>query len=540
MNTEQPSPSQLAQQALQTLSERQLPPTPENYALIYQELTGNAASQPADWSELIRQLLQELDINRKGISLSRKKESIQFVLQRFSKKPEQLPEKLQNLLNSWQLPLNSSAAEDMALVETTADKATTTATLPAAPQEAPIEHPASADMIGNVSELLAQTLESIVTTQPDLGHEIQAFAQQARSIENNAQITSLAKQLRPFWIKVELRGGDKSRIHEGLIHLLRLLVENISEMIEDEEWLRGQINILQQIIANPIDKAAITDAEQNLRNAITQQGMLKQSMSEAKTTLKGLMSTFIDRLGEITSSTGDYKNKIAGYSLKIKASDNLPDLNSLLEDIMLDTNIVHKSAVESHEDMLNTQQRTHEAEEKIKHLEKELADVSKLVHQDQLTGALNRRGLNEAFDRETKRSERNHKTICIALLDIDNFKRLNDTLGHHAGDKALQHLSQLVQETLRPSDYVARYGGEEFVILLPDIDLDAAAATIARVQRELTKHFFLYDKDKVLITFSAGVAEYHNDETRDDVIGRADKAMYQAKKSGKNRVIIAE
>ena len=165
--------------------------------------------------------------------------------------------------------------------------------------------------------------------------------------------------------------------------------------------------------------------------------------------------------------------------------------------------------------------------------------MSELVHQDQLTGALNRRGLDAAFDRESRRVERSHESLCVAVLDIDNFKRLNDTMGHQVGDKALLHLCHVIKEALRPSDSVARYGGEEFVLILPDITLAEAALTVERLQRELTKQFFMHENDRILVTFSAGVAQLGTDESQEELIGRADKAMYQAKQTGKNRVVVA-
>jgi len=113
-------------------------------------------------------------------------------------------------------------------------------------------------------------------------------------------------------------------------------------------------------------------------------------------------------------------------------------------------------------------------------------------------------------------------------------------MGHQAGDQALVHLSQVIKEALRPSDAVARYGGEEFIIVLPGIGLEEATATVERLQRELTKKFFLHANDRVLITFSAGVALRSPQEPQEDVIGRADRAMYKAKHTGKNRVIVAE
>jgi diguanylate cyclase len=126
--------------------------------------------------------------------------------------------------------------------------------------------------------------------------------------------------------------------------------------------------------------------------------------------------------------------------------------------------------------------------------------------------------------------------FSVALLDIDHFKRLNDALGHQAGDQALVHLTSVVRQLLRPTDSFARYGGEEFLVLLPNSDLADAERIMLRVQRELTKQFFLHDNQRVLITFSAGVAQLQSGEAQADLLKRADTAMYKAKAAGRNRV----
>ena len=166
--------------------------------------------------------------------------------------------------------------------------------------------------------------------------------------------------------------------------------------------------------------------------------------------------------------------------------------------------------------------------------------MSELVREDQLTGSLNRRGLDDVYEREAARADRRGTPLCAALLDLDNFKRLNDTYGHLAGDGALRHLVKVVKDTLRSMDVIARFGGEEFLILLPETTIEAAEATMTRLQRELTRHFFMHENEKVLITFSAGVALRRPHEGQSDLVKRADEAMYKAKKSGKNRVVVAE
>jgi diguanylate cyclase len=548
------NPSDIARETLTTLATRKLAPTPENYAQMYREIRGELA-QPASadigattskgqlipaWSELIRDLLRQLEIPHKGITITRKKDGVETVLNRFAKDPEVLFGKLQGLLRSWSTAPTAPGPDElvpsvMPGAEPASNAAKSAATSAASPVQA--EHQ---ELINQLRELLAQTLENTLAAQPELGSEMQALVAQVRASDNKDRLNDLAKQLRQFWLKLELRGGDKAKIQEGLVRLLRLLVENVSEMVEDDKWLHGQIASLQEIISSPLDKRAIADAERSLRNAIIKQGSLKQSLTEAKATLKSMMTTFIDRLGDLTESTGEYHNKIEGYTQKIGKADNLTELSHILKDVMRDTRVIQASALRSHEEMLTSKKQADEAESRIRELEHELEQVSELVREDQLTGALNRRGLDETIDRELKRADRSKSAVSVAMLDIDNFKHLNDSLGHQAGDHALVHLTQVIKETLRPADSVGRYGGEEFLIVLPDTDLEAAIEAMQRLQRDLTKKFFLHNNERVLVTFSAGVALRGDDEDADDLVGRADKAMYHAKLAGKNRVEAAK
>ncbi len=590
------NPSELARETLIKLAAHKTPPTPDNYAKIYGEISGipitggaekvlrdlaeHLAGSPASaahasalkksitaadwalclkelekllpktengetppsWAALIRDLLRQLDTTHKGLTLTSKKQGLDRVLQRFGAKPEVLYDKLEGLIRSWsESPTSPSALDAESPVDALAESQPTPARS-ASESAATIttaSGDAAGDMVAQLAELLAQAVESLFSALPEAVEEMPDLVRQVREIKTAAQLTALSKQLRNFWVRVELHAGDKTKIHDGLIRLLRLLVENIGEMVEDEEWLHGQVVILQEIIASPVDRRSIADAERGLRDAIIKQSLLKQSLTEAKSTLRSLMTSFIDRLGEITSSTGDYHQKIEGYSKKISKSKNLADLSHLLDDIMQDTRVIQASALRSHDELVNTRKQVQESENKIRQLEQELSHISEMVREDQLTGALNRRGLEAAFEHDAAQADRTQSPLCVALLDIDNFKRLNDTKGHQAGDQALIHLSTVIKDALRPCDSVARYGGEEFVILLPDTPLEEGAATIERLQRELTKRFFMNENERILITFSAGVALRANEEPQDEVVGRADKAMYQAKQTGKNRVVIA-
>jgi diguanylate cyclase len=176
---------------------------------------------------------------------------------------------------------------------------------------------------------------------------------------------------------------------------------------------------------------------------------------------------------------------------------------------------------------------------RVRELEGELKRLSEEVSTDALTQVANRRGLAQAFEVETARAARDGRTLAVGLIDIDNFKKLNDSLGHAAGDEALKALAGRVRTALRPTDQLARFGGEEFVVLLPATGQAEALEVLTRMQRELTASLFMHEGRDVFVTFSAGVTAWRAGEALDAAIERADAALYEAKRSGKNRTCVA-
>jgi diguanylate cyclase len=175
------------------------------------------------------------------------------------------------------------------------------------------------------------------------------------------------------------------------------------------------------------------------------------------------------------------------------------------------------------------------AELRIAELEKALAEARELACIDPLTGALNRRGFDDAYLRELARARRSGIPFALAHIDLDDFKHLNDTLGHQAGDRALVHLVDSLHKSMRPSDILCRFGGEEFVLILPETDLDKASAAISRFLCEFSVQAI--PGTDCAMTFSAGVVVQSLDESLEDAIQRADAATYAAKHAGKNCVV---
>jgi diguanylate cyclase (GGDEF)-like protein/PAS domain S-box-containing protein len=173
------------------------------------------------------------------------------------------------------------------------------------------------------------------------------------------------------------------------------------------------------------------------------------------------------------------------------------------------------------------------AQKEIEHRLRDLASM------DGLTGAFNRRHFYEAASAAIELGERRGRGSCIAILDVDHFKKVNDAYGHAAGDEALKMLTRVCQRECRSSDVLARYGGEEFVVLLPDTNLESARAVLERIRRALASETVEAPSGTFAITVSGGLAERREGESLEALLARADEALYRAKRGGRDRVIAA-
>ena len=160
-------------------------------------------------------------------------------------------------------------------------------------------------------------------------------------------------------------------------------------------------------------------------------------------------------------------------------------------------------------------------------------ELEHLVKTDSMTNLYNHQAILDFLCEEMQRSERNEQALSIILLDIDDFKRINDHFGHQGGDEVLISLSKIIKHSLRTIDRVGRYGGEEFMILLPNTNINAARLYALRLQA-LIRDYKLPNDDH--LTVSGGLAEYTG-ESIDELIKQADQLLYQAKKSGKDQII---
>lgn len=535
---EQPlQPNDIAREAIKRLATRKQPPTPDNFRRAYIEVQG-ASSVQSNWPEVIRTLLAQWDSYQTGLTQAKKRDMLDRVLINFGNDPDQLAAKLAGVARSW-----SESGSASAVMEDAGEVASVPGQ-PPAPSGGSVVQPSMAgapalpsvigQLIGGYLETLSEGCRNL---WPDLAGKGESLS---RSLAGKGFVLEEKDVaiLSGLWREIIVRAEDDHEYLQSLRRLLGLLFTNIGELVSEDAWLSGQMRTMQAALSDGFNQHALFQAEESLRELVQKQKQLKGSVDEAKEKLKRLISAFITRIGEISDSTGQYNERIKDYSVRISKADDISELTDVIDGLSTDMQQLESQMVSTHQELLTARSHVEEAELRIQTLEKELEEVSNLVREDQLTGALNRRGMDEAFEKEVARAERMTAPLSIGLLDIDHFKRLNDALGHQAGDQALVHLSSVVRQLLRPTDSLARYGGEEFLVLLPNSDVQDADRIMQRVQRELTKQFFLHENQRVLITFSAGVAQLMPGETRPELIKRADTAMYRAKAAGRNRVEI--
>ncbi len=164
-------------------------------------------------------------------------------------------------------------------------------------------------------------------------------------------------------------------------------------------------------------------------------------------------------------------------------------------------------------------------------------EIYRLTTVDGLTQVFNRRYFEEALDREISRCNRYGRALTLALLDIDHFKKINDTFGHLAGDSVLKQLAGAVKAKIRREDVFARYGGEEFALLLPEVDVPGALKLAEKVRRLVEAHTFTFEGQKIPVTVSLGLASLSANQAGPELIKAADARLYQAKSAGRNRVV---
>jgi diguanylate cyclase len=575
------SPAQIAKAALHRLALSKLEPTPENYARAWAEEGGAAPSvhlperarapverlvqrvsedaalrsdlsaslmqgrwdelqraldRNADasaasaraWAALIDRLARGLERGSSQWTSARRKESMNRVLDGSGGDLQRLQLRLRQLVTTWERDGTAAAGE----AEAAAPAPVAAVETPVAPAPEPSAWP---QVVTGLSATVRAALPESEPRASELADELAALA--AR-IAREGATAGLAAEVDAVCQRARRLLAHRHHLLDQLAALCRELTAGMTELAEDSSWAQGQGQAMQNRLEDGLTARSIKAASEMLAQTRRQQQSLRDERDRARDALKGLMQSFLAQLGDLGDQTGRFTDRLGHYGEVIQRAESVDQLSGLVRDMLEDSRAVQARVQQTQQRLGDEHARASELESRVRDLEGELRRLSEEVSTDALTEVANRRGLAKAFEAERARLQRHGGDLAVGLLDIDNFKKLNDTLGHSAGDVALKALAVRVRASLRPVDIVARYGGEEFVVLLPGTPVDEAQQALTRLQRSLSSSLFMHDGREVFVTFSAGVTAYRLDEPIDAALERADEGLYEAKRSGKNRTCI--
>ena len=258
----------------------------------------------------------------------------------------------------------------------------------------------------------------------------------------------------------------------------------------------------------------------------------EEAINNIRQTLLDLMSSTQHSLSQIGDDSQSYSNNLNSAVAELQQGGDISAASDVIAKLIEDTTHMQSSSQSLQDELTKTN-------DDLAKLRTEFKRVRQESMIDPLTGIQNRRSFDDELAKCCATSKSNQEPLSLLIIDIDHFKKVNDTYGHVVGDAVLKRVAEALNNTVRGGDLLARYGGEEFVVVLPNTPMEGAervADNICNNVRNLPMDKNQVGKEVGRVTVSVGVALYHGAESEQDFVARSDTALYRAKESGRNRV----
>ncbi len=329
-------------------------------------------------------------------------------------------------------------------------------------------------------------------------------------------------------------GTEASKeFNERVSRLLVVCLDGICQLIPQKEALYSALKNLGDVVRKVTRPKPLSGMGKDIEDFFKRQ-ILENSFRETKNqSVKQIVLDLTETIQQISSVTGDFDHKMEASMENIQSASTIEDILAVKEGVMQEIGKirVRSQAIKSE---LNEYKRTTQS------LSSKLEETEAKALVDSLTNVLNRNAYNMKITQMIREFGQSKEYFCLLVLDIDHFKKFNDTYGHKAGDRVLRSVAASVQDSLRASDLVFRYGGEEFVVILNGIQEDVAFKLAEKIRKGVEREYFVDKDQKLKVTISLGVACVKEGESEVELFERADKAMYVAKRKGRNQVEAAE
>jgi len=408
--------------------------------------------------------------------------------------------------------------------------------------------------MNSISNISKKTIENILKNKKELTPE--QYSKEFCKIAKKVNLST--KECQYFQKTLSKMGKDEllENKHESLYDLIDILIQrvpkknlmNMSELLQNSMKPSISLSIgddLKSFCIQIGDSPSLIFEEsiqKEMQRYIQNRFNVDQNILSKKTAdIARLVSLMNRYLSDAIDSNNDGSSNVKNIKTEIEA---ICPVKSTREDLgKLQSKLVE--AVVTIENEMSTVNKNLESgqnevlilEQKIQSLEKELKETQQNSMIDHLTNILNRKSFEQELNKAESRFKREKVDYAIVFFDIDHFKNVNDVYGHEAGDIILKTFASLLLKLTRDTDTISRYGGEEFVAILHYNNNEELYKYIERIKSVVTNNKFIYKENKIEIKFSAGVEIRSNSKMSNDTVTKADKLLYKAKKTGRNKII---
>ncbi len=383
-------------------------------------------------------------------------------------------------------------------------------------------------------------LKNLKSFQKDFENLIKKESQKSKKIELTKSIDDKkeSKNYKEELLELLQREDELEKEKSELISVIEVFIDNLKAFFETDELLKQKIKNLREDLKQLETIEKIEKFKQDVKDLFVKLGVIERVLEEEKKELKNIILLLAENLKEFIGSSDEYAKSLDILIKKIQETDDVLEIKKIKTTILKTTLIIREKTIKIKEKLYKADEMLKAAKEKMKKLEQEMARAKERALYDGLTGVYNRAVFNDRIVKEIKKAKRENRKLSFLMIDIDNFKKVNDTYGHQTGDMVLKILSNQIKKVMRDFDFLARYGGEEFAVILTDTNIKIAKEIAERIRKKIENTKFIYKGERIPVTVSIGCTELKSDDSEKTLVERADKALYEAKNSGRNKVVV--
>ncbi len=409
-----------------------------------------------------------------------------------------------------------------------------------------------------LSLLLLQTLASSYPGDQPVGKTVQSLALALETAGDAQQLKDLHRQLKDLLVKETPRSAESLAAEveklksdllaqsnreqellsmvEGMKAVVALALREVESFSEQDEKLRRLFEETRHLLESLQGIDDLDRFTRQLKNLFFQKTMLQGVLEQERDELKNIIVIMASTLTSLLDTGGEFSSNLDRYAKKLQVVKDVHEIQTIRDLLLQETLSFKEHTGRMISDVRLANKRVETANLKIEKLKKQMEKIKQEIIIDPLTKIYNRRAFDDKIKQEFASFRRYGSKTSLIIIDIDHFKKVNDTYGHRTGDGVLRVVAGILKKEIRDIDILARYGGEEFAVILPHTELSPALEVAERLRQKVSESRFAYKGEPFSITASFGVGELRDGDTLDGYIRRVDAALYEAKKAGRNRV----